>query len=400
MRDRAVVITPRLPWPLDDGGRIAMWQTIWSVAQEFEVTLIPLISEGDDAVPEPKEISEFGIEVIRVFHRFPATPVAALRGLFGRWPYTLARYHNHDLAAKLQAIARDRRPLFFLVNHLHMAPYIEFLGNVPMVLRQHNIESRWMARYAEGLPQGPRRWYAQLQARRLRTAEQELCSRAALVLSIQDEETAELRRLAPDAAVATLPAGVDPALYETPAPVAPPIVLIAGAFGWVPNADGAVRFLREGWRLVAQRSPGVRLRIAGKDPPPALVAEGERLGAEVTGYVQSMSAEFAKATMLLVPLWVGSGARIKIIEAMMAGLPVISTSLGVEGLRLRAGEDFLLGDTPAELVERMSELLEAADLRRDLSQRGRKLATEKWSLRSLAALQNQLCRDACRESRT
>ena len=84
----------------------------------------------------------------------------------------------------------------------------------------------------------------------------------------------------------------------------------------------------------------------------------------------------------------------------MAGLPVISTSLGVEGLRLRAGEDFLLGDTPAELVERMSELLEAADLRRDLSQRGRKLATEKWSLRSLAALQNQLCRDACRESRT
>lgn len=214
MRDRAVVITPRLPWPLDDGGRIAMWQTIWSVAQEFEVTLIPLISEGDDAVPEPKEISELGIEVIRVFHRFPATPVAALRGLFGRWPYTLARYHNHDLAAKLQAIARDRRPLFFLVNHLHMAPYIEFLGNVPMVLRQHNIESRWMARYAEGLPQGPRRWYAQLQARRLRTAEQELCSRAALVLSIQDEETAELRRLAPDAAVATLPAGVDPALMK------------------------------------------------------------------------------------------------------------------------------------------------------------------------------------------
>jgi polysaccharide biosynthesis protein PslH len=400
MRDRVVVITPRLPWPLDDGGRIAMWQTIWSVAQEFEVTLIALIANGDDAGPEPREFRELGIEVIRVSHRFPATSVAALRGLFGRWPYTLARYHNHVLAAKLQTIVRDRRPLFFLVNHLHMAPYIDFMGDVPMVLRQHNVESRWMARYAEGLLQGPRRWYAQIQARRLRRAEEELCSRAALVLSMQDEETAELRRLAPDAAVETLPAGVDPALYETPTPVTPPVVLIAGAFGWAPNADGAVRFLREGWRLAMQRDPGVRLRIAGKDPPPALVAEGKRRGAEVTGYIESMSAEFAKATMLLVPLWVGAGARIKIIEALTAGLPVVSTPLGAEGLGLRAGEDFLVGETPAELAERMSELLESPDRRQELAQRGRKLAAEKWSLKSLAARQNRLCRDACHATGT
>jgi polysaccharide biosynthesis protein PslH len=142
MKDRVVVITPRLPWPLDDGGRIAMWQTIWSVAQDFEVTLIPLVSEADAPVPEPREISELGIEVIRVYHSFPATWVAALRGLFGRWPYTLARYHNRDLAAKLQTMAQDRRPLFFLVNSLHMAPYIDFIGGVPMVLRQHNVESR------------------------------------------------------------------------------------------------------------------------------------------------------------------------------------------------------------------------------------------------------------------
>jgi glycosyltransferase involved in cell wall biosynthesis len=199
--------------------------------------------------------------------------------------------------------------------------------------------------------------------------------------------------------VATLPAGVDPTLYDTPNPVAPPIVLIAGAFGWVPNADGAVRFLREGWRLAVRRYPDVRLRIAGKDPPPALVAEGERLGAEVTGYVKSMSAEFAKATMLLVPLWFGAGARIKIIEALTAGLPVVSTRLGAEGLGLRAGEDFLLGESPAELAERISELLESPDRRQELAERGRKLAREKWSLSSIASLQNKLCRDACRESR-
>jgi polysaccharide biosynthesis protein PslH len=113
-----------------------------------------------------------------------------------------------------------------------------------------------------------------------------------------------------------------------------------------------------------------------------------------------MSAEFAKATMLLVPLWVGAGARIKIIEALTAGLPVVSTPLGAEGLGLRAGEDFLAGDTPAQLVERMFELLEAPDRRRDLSQRGRKLAAEKWSLKSLAARQNKLCRDACHATGT
>jgi glycosyltransferase involved in cell wall biosynthesis len=371
-----------------------MWQTLWAAAQEFETTLVSLVAEGGDTAAEPSEIRELGIEVIRVPHRFPPTPVAALQGLFGRWPYTLARYQNRELAAKLRAIAHRRRPLFFLVSNLHMAPYVDSMGDVPMVLRQQNIEYRWMARYAEGLPQGPKRWYAELQAGRLRAAERELCRRAALVLSIQDKETEVLRELAPDAVVETLPAGVDPALYQAPNPVTPPIVLIAGAFGWAPNADGAIRFLREGWPLAVRRHPDIRLRIAGKDPPPALVAEAEKLGAEVTGYVESMSAEFAQATMLLVPLWVGAGARIKIIEALTAGLPVVSTSLGEEGLGLSAGEDFLLGDTPARLVERMSELLEFPDRRRDLSHRGRKLAAERWSLSSVAALQNKLCRGA------
>jgi glycosyltransferase involved in cell wall biosynthesis len=393
MRNRAVVLTPRLPWPLDDGGRIALWQTVWAAAQEFETTLVTLIPPEEKSAPLPATIEKLGIEVIRIPHRPPPLPLAAWRGLAGPWPYTLARYQNRELANELRKVATKRKPRFFLVNNLHMAPYVESMAGVPMVLREQNLEYRWMARYAEGLPPGPKRWYAQLQAGRLRAAEVELCQQSALVFAIQDDETAVVRRLVPTARVETLPVGIDTDAYMSPRPADPPVVLLAGAFGWPPNADGAVRFLQRGWAAVARQVPRARLRIAGKDPPPFLLNEAQRAGAEVTGYVDSMPAEFAQASVLLVPLWVGAGARVKIIEALTAGLPVASTSIGVEGLGIDPEEDYLLSDTAEGLAEKVISLLKSPERRRALSLRGREIARSRWSLGAVAAIQNRLCRE-------
>jgi glycosyltransferase involved in cell wall biosynthesis len=391
MSIHAVVMSPRLPWPLDDGGRIGLWQTVWAAAHGFETTLLCLVPPGTENDPLPGEIEALGIEVIRIPHRPPPLPVAAWQGIAGRWPYTLARYQSRELSAAVHEIAIRRRPEFFLVNHLHLAPYVEVMAGVPMVLREHNIEHRWMARYAGGLPPGPKRWYAQIQAGRLRSAEIELCERSALVLSIQDKESAALKKLCPGTRVEQLPVAIDPAWYPPPDPAEPPIVLICGAFGWAPNVDGALAFLRQGWPALAQRFPEVRLRIAGKDPPAVLREEADRAGAEVTGYVESMPVEFAQAAVLLVPLWVGAGARVKIIEAAIAGLPVVSTSLGAEGLGLRTGVDFLLGDTPAELADRVSSLLESPEERRRLAQNALEVARCQWSMEAVAKLQNRLC---------
>lgn len=388
------MVCPRLPWPLDDGGRVGLWQIAWSAAREFETTLFCLVPPGTEADPLPEVFAEAGLRVVRIPHRLPPTLLAAALGVAGPWPFTLQRYRSRVLAERLATTIAQERPRFVLANGLHAATYGSALGGTPHVYRAHNLEALWMERYAGGLPRGPRRLYAAHQARRLRRTESEIARRAALVLAISDAEAEALRHMAPGARVETLPLGIDVSAYPAPAPASPPIVIVLGTWSWPPNADGATRFLREGWPAVQRRAPQARLRLVGKDPSPALRAAAERAGAEVTGRVPSVQDELRRAAALAVPLWAGAGVRVKIVEAMAAGVPVVSTPLGAEGLGLRAGEDYLAGDGAEALGSALGDLLGDAAARERLSARGLGLARERWSLEATARRQNALCREA------
>src|SRR5437899_2950173 len=128
---RALIVTPRLPWPLDDGGRIAAWQTVWSASRAYETTLVSLVPERAISAPLPQAFQDLGVEVVRVPHRPPPVFVSVWKGLLGRWPYTLARYRNTRLAQVLAGIVREKRPAFALVNHLHLATYFDTLAPAP-----------------------------------------------------------------------------------------------------------------------------------------------------------------------------------------------------------------------------------------------------------------------------
>jgi len=389
-RRPAIVLTPRLPWPLDDGGRIASWQTVWAAAQTHDVTLLTFVPAGTEAESLPPELVALGITVGRVAHRPPPLPIAAAAGLFGSRPYTLARYWSGALAAMLRERVAVLTPSYVLANHLHMAPYVEAIGGTPMVLREHNVEHLWMERYARDRGLTPAGLYARAQAVRLKRAEASLCRAAALTLAIQEGETEVLRALAPGARVATLPVGIDLARYPPRRPAEPPVLLLAASFSWPPNVDGALRFLTQGWPRVRAGAPEARLRLAGKSPPASLIKAAKRAGAELASNVPSMPEEFACATLLLVPLWTGAGARVKIVEAMAARLPVVATRFACEGLGLTPGTHYLEGETAAELADRALALLRDPDRGNAPAHAGRAVAEERWSLPAVARLQNEL----------
>jgi glycosyltransferase involved in cell wall biosynthesis len=390
-RPRALVLTPRLPWPLNDGGRIVLWQSVVTTARTHDVSLISFVPDSRTECPEP--VASTCARVTFVPHR-PGGPGAIARGIFGRWPYTLARYSDPAFARAVTNEIRAARPQFAIVNHLHLGPYHEALGSVPMVLRAHNAEHRWMNRYAKSLGPTPAGVYARLQARRLRAAERELCEQAALVLAIQEVEAEALRELAPRARVRTLPVGVDLARFLEPSPVDPPVVLLPGSFSWKPNVDGALWFLQQGWPRVRDAVPGTRLRIAGKEPPRSLRQAAKHAGVEVAADVPSMEDELSRATIVVVPLWVGAGARVKIVEAMAAQVPVVATSLATEGLELEAELHYLGGDTPEEMAHHTVALLRSPTERVRLAAQGRALAEARWSLDRVAHRQNVLIEEA------
>lgn len=393
-RSAALVLTPRFPWPLDDGGRVVLWQSVLATARYHDVSLISFVAPREEASPIPEPVRAACARVVLVPRRPPPFLAAAWRGLMGRWPYTLARYQDPAFASAIREEAARVCPLFALVNHLHLAPYHEALGDVPMILRQHNAEHRWMERYACSLGGSPRRIYARLQARRLRGAERELCERAVLVLAIQEVEADALRALAPGARVRTLPVGVALDRFLEPSPSTPPVVLLPGSFLWRPNVDGAMRFLETGWPRVQAAQPRARLRIAGKGPPATLRRMAERVHAEIAADVPSMEEELSRASVVVVPLWVGAGARVKIVEAMAARVPVVATSTAAEGLELEPDLHYRCGDSPEELGAAVASLLGSPAERLRLAAQGRMLAETRWSLDVVARRQESLIAQA------
>lgn len=389
-RRPAIFLTPRLPWPLDDGGRIVSWQSVWAAAQAWDVRLITFVAAGTETEPLPPAFAEIGVKVERVPHRPGALPAVVARGILGRWPYTLTRYRSAAFERALRDRLESWNPAYVFANHLHMATYVDLLDRTPMILREHNVEHAWMASYAREQGLSPVGLYAKTQAARLRRAERGLCRAAALTLTIQERETESLRALVPGARIETLPVGVDLTRYGPRQPADPPIALLAASFAWKPNLDGALRFIREGWPLVRAEFPAARLRVAGKGQPAALLEASRRAGAETILDVPSMAEEFARAAMLLVPLWVGAGARVKIVEALAASLPVVSTPAGAEGLGLTPGTHYSEGGTPGALADATLALLRDASRGEALARSGRAFAEARWSLPAVARLQNEL----------
>ncbi len=395
-RPTALILTPRTPWPLDDGGRIVLWQAIDTAAREHDVVLVTFDTPAGLAHPEPDFVRAACRTVVRVPHR-PAGPLAAaLRGSFGRWPHTMVRFHSAEYAAAVRDAVRTFRPAFAVVNNLHLAVYADDLGDTPWVLREQNVEHLWMARYAATRRDPLTRAYALFQAGRLRRFEREAARRAAIVFAIQEEEARELRVLAPEARVEVVPIGIDFARYVAPRPVAPAVVLVVGSFAYAPNVEGLRRFVAEGAAELRRLAPAAILRVAGRGLAPALARELVAAGVEVVGAVPDMAPQFAAATVVLVPLWMGAGARVKIVEAAAAGVPVVSTPLGAEGLGLDPVQEIRIAEGPLELAREVAALVAAPAEARAMGARAHAFARERYALPAVAARTNLLCASIAR----
>jgi polysaccharide biosynthesis protein PslH len=207
-----------------------------------------------------------------------------------------------------------------------------------------------------------------------------LASHADLWLVPAEADRAALRELLPPTArVAAVPNGVDVAYNAfVPAQNAPPQVCYCGALSFEPNRDAALYLCREIWPLVRRRVPEARLLLTGaSDGAPAALRATP--GVVLTGYVPDVRAVLASCRATLVPLRLGVGTRLKILEALALGTPVVATPLGAEGIAVRDGEHLLLGETPEVLAAHVVTLIESHELRARLAQAGRRLVEQHYS---------------------
>jgi glycosyltransferase involved in cell wall biosynthesis len=347
-----------------------------------EVHYVAHVSENDRE--GPARASEYCSFCYPIPHHIPGrtTPafyVQLLRNLASQQPLAVQRYATAGMQRAVRELIDTHGFDVVVCDFLNMAPNVPDLSRC--VLFQHNVESTIWQRQASHSPDFLRKAYFSSQARRMLAYEQQACRSVAHVIAVSDADAGRMRSLYGVSHISVVPTGVDVDFFAPPAAVTRTSDLVfVGSMEWLPNVDGANYFVREVLPLIRRRRPDCSLVLAGRAPTTeirALAQADPRI--KVTGTVPDIRPHVWEAAVSVVPLRIGGGTRLKIYESMAAGTPVVSTTIGAEGLPLRDGEHLFLADDPASFAERCLELLEQPALAERMSETARSLVAAEFS---------------------
>ncbi|MDI1314118.1 glycosyltransferase [Prosthecobacter sp.] len=305
-----------------------------------------------------------------------------------REPFSLTLFHSEKFAQRARELEQSGRFDLIIADGLYVAPVLASWTaprKTPVLLLQQNVEALIWKRLSE-LQRNPfvRLFFCEM-ARRMKRREPQLCRLFDGVTTISDQDGIyhrETYRL--DNVLGCVPAGSNPdarglssAVFEESTS---PCIAFLGTMNWPPNADAAFWFIQEILPAIRQTVPDVRFRVIGRDPPEALkrIAAADP-GIEITGKVVEVLTPLRECTVLVVPLRAGSGVRVKILESMAAGVPVVSTTVGAEGLHMRHGQELLLADDAPALSAAVLRMLQDSSLRKTLAENALHRVTQEFA---------------------
>lgn len=353
--ERLLWVTPKWPLPATDGARQATTQLVSALcAKGVIVDLLAIVPKGE-IVSESEAIPELGVRSATVLRRPKPGRRLLLRNLL-RHPFralTLSQYATKQLAEAVSDAALQPETVVVL-DGLHSAAWVQEQASWPerpLIYRAHNVEADLWFRGASqrrGLMARLLTW----QGKAVERFEAELCARAEVVFTVSDADAARFRGLTPNAAVETLPIGLDPKPASA-SPAEGDQLLFVGRLDWPPNRDGLVWFLKRVWPNVTR--PFV-LNIVGSGDGSWLTPYLDDSRIRFHGEVPSVDPYYHAAIVNLVPIFYGSGTRVKAIESSLFATACLGTERGVEGLGLEPQTDYLRAESEAQWIESLNEL--------------------------------------------
>lgn len=378
---------PSFMHPTTKGGQIRTLGILQRLSRWHE---IHYVAYEDPAHPEgPARAAEYSFRAYPLRHRVAdkrsirfAAEIAV--GLFSRVPLAIRRFHSPGLRPFLEKLVA--REAFDRV----VADFLVMAESCPdparSVLFQHNVETMIWRRRAQYAGDPLRKLYFRLQADRMFAYERQACRAAGRIIAVSAVDAGLMRTMFGAERVSEIPTGVDLDYFARPASVDRVADLVfIGSMDWLPNVDGVGYFVREVLPLIRRRRPDCTLAIVGRTPPPEIADLGRKdSGVRVTGTVPDVRPYLWGSAISVVPLRIGGGTRLKIYEAMAAGVPVVSTTVGAEGLEVHPPEDIRIADSAADFAESCLELLADEDQSQRIASRAREMVARQFSWEQVA----------------
>jgi len=401
---RILFLTPQLPYPPHQGTTIRNYNLIANLAPRHEIHLLSFVSSQDEidaatplhqhchsieGIPTPRRsplkrfLSLFLSPLPDMALRLPSAEFQArLAATLRRVPFDVVQIEGIEMARLWMLEIRNwKLKLETPTSNLQLPISIFDDHNAEYVLQQRAFETdvRQPRHCVAAL-------YSLIQWKKLHRYETMICQSADRVVAVSEADKAALQRLMPGLEVTVVPNGVDVEYYTSadirPSPLPPRSLVFTGKMDFRPNVDAVLWFCQEVLPLVRREMPDVRFYVVGQNPHRRVLRLADDPAVTVTGYVDDVRPYIAGACVYVAPLRIGGGTRLKVLEAMAMGKPIVSTSLGCEGFEgLAPSRELSLADTPEEFAQQVIELLDDASRRERLGRAARRFVEERYDWR-------------------
>jgi len=380
------MLTPYLPYPLLSGGQIRSYNLIKNLSQKHEITLFALIKEESEKqyLPELKKYCH----KVQVFRRTysPWHPKNILRAGFSLYPFLVTR----NLVSGTRDAVEAEIKYYDLIHAetFYMMPNIP-KTSVPVILAEQTIEYLGYQSYADK----SRSFYLKplffIDILKIKLWEKHYWESCSFLITMSEDDKQFISSIAPSVKnIDVVANGVDVDWFNKTNKNLPsdPTILFVGTFKWLPNSEAVDFLVNEVWPLIKTKMPSAKLLIVGNSPTPkALSYQQKDRSITVIGGIPDIRDAYARAHVLLAPVFSGKGTRYKILEAMATGTPAIGTKIALEGLNIIPGKQAIVANTAKEMASAVYSIVSQSDLQQRLAQEGRKFVAKKYDWKTISA---------------
>lgn len=374
---RILVLSSWLPYPPDNGSKIKSLNTLRRLAAQFDVFLVAFTHGEDDRQVAALRRYCREVKVTPVIEYNPWS-ARALVGLFASTPRSIPATYNREFAALVKDQLSRHRFDLVICESLGVTPYIAgYQGR--KLINQHNVESDFNLNECRAAKGSLARLWKLSAYKKSWSFEKKMVHGFDACTVVSEDDAAKMTKMCPGLPLSIIPSGLDLNEYKYVSVNRDPATLIYnGSLTYSANEDAVRYLLTEIYPHIKKYVPSARVLVTGRYSSSAHSDWHDGKHVVLTGYVDDVKTIVATSTICVVPLRIGAGTRLKIVEAMALGTPIVATSTAVKGLPVKSGDEVLIADDPAEFAESTIELLTNANLRTRLATRARQLVEQRY----------------------
>jgi polysaccharide biosynthesis protein PslH len=397
-RLKILFFSQRFPYPMDTGGKIRTGKLLEQLKDIFDITLVSNVES-----PKDDKYLDQVTNLCSEFHPVPWKEtkkytfrfyLKLLRSLFSRYPFTVINDYSKELEAALINLTMSEPFDLLICDFLQPSLNVSRIDGIPKLLFEHNIESVIPRRHFETSRNPVTKFFWWLQWRRMERYEKDTCRKFTATVTVSETDKRYLTELTGIRTVFAIPTGIDAQFFAPrEGPVKEHSLVFTGSMDWLPNQDAIRFFAREILGKIKRIIPTVQLTVVGRNPSQSLIRELKSYPEiTVTGRVEDVRPYMSSHALYIIPLRIGGGTRIKAYEAMAMGKAVVSTTIGVEGLPIRCGEELSIEDDPEKFAAEVVRLLCDVGARTRLASNARLFVKEHFGWDSVASVFAGVCR--------